>query len=200
VNGGKIRDKVVASYSLLHYARNMYRFLFFILSILSYPVSAVICKTINEQGNVSYADVPAGQCQNQVTLPELSTYAPRPLAETTAPANDRAGTNGDAFAGYTEFLIQQPEQNGTVRNNEGTVPVLVVLEPRLQEDHQLRLVLDGIPVAPPFRTLSATLSGVDRGSHSLQVEVLDGNGNILRSAGPVSFTVHQAIVRKQPRQ
>ena len=200
VTGRKFRHKAVASFSLLHYARSMYRLLFVSLSFVSLPVSAVICKTINEQGNVSYADVPVEQCQNKVKLPELSTYEPRPLTATDTPGSDRAAAAGDDFAGYTELRIQQPAQNGTVRDNAGTVPVLVVLQPPLQEDHRLRLVLDGVPVQPAFRTPSATLTGVDRGSHSLQVEVIDGNGQTLRSAGPVSFTVHQAMLQKQPRR
>jgi hypothetical protein len=165
-----------------------------LLLCISLPAFAVICKTVDDQGNVTYSDIPEAECPNKVRLPELSTFEPRSLPDTgQAQAVDQQAEDATPVA-YSEMRFDQPEEEGTVRSNEGKVPVSVVLEPPLQEGHKLRLLLDGIIVQPSFDSQTVVLSGVERGAHALQAQVIDASGAVLRSAGPLNFTLQRASV------
>lgn len=152
--------------------------------------AAVICKTIEADGTVSYADVPAAECPEQVKLPDYSRYAPRPIPQSAPAESTATGTVVD-FEGYKSLKIIQPELNGTVRNNEGIVPVVLVAEPGFQTGHKLQLRLDGKRVPGDFDGLSVTLNGVNRGSHTLRASIWDANGKRLIESQLLRFMLRQ---------
>jgi hypothetical protein len=161
------------------------------LALCSSPALAVICKTIDADGVVSYSEVPASECPEVVKLPEYSSYTPRPLPATIRDEGSEEPVATEEFSGYTKIAIVAPEQDGTVRDNEGKVMVNVALEPVLQDNHQVRLFIDGQPVPGNFDGTTIELSGVERGTHQLAVEVLDANGSSLLRSDDVSFTLRR---------
>lgn len=177
-----------------------------VLTFLLNPVQAVICKQVDPQGVVSYSDLPRDQCAQPVTLPDYSRYAPRPVSPAPPPASVPAAQSGDdaspdqSFSGYTEMRIEQPAEGASVWNNEGKVPVAVFLAPTLQPGHKIQLLLDGQPAGPPFGSLAAALTNVDRGTHRISAQLLDQEGNVLKEAGPVSFTLHRTSVNRPARR
>ena len=152
--------------------------------------SAVICKTVDAEGGVSYADLPAAECPQAVKLPDYSRYAPRPIQQ---PAKRAAEATGSVvrFERYTSMTIVQPQAGGTVRSNEGKVPVSIALEPALQQGHSVQLFLDGRAVSGSFDAPAIELAGVDRGSHNLQARVVDGSGRRLIESPSVRFTLRK---------
>lgn len=174
------------------------RFLVWALMIVALPAQAVICKIIDENGVVGYTDTPRSECANPVHLPGYSRYAPRPISgapDSSTPQAKKPVAPSPAFAGYTDMRIDDPKDNGTVRNNEGKVPVQISLQPGIQEGHTIRLILDGNPAGDPAESTNIALTNVDRGTHSLSAEVLDQDGKVLRSVGPISFTLHKASIK-----
>jgi len=165
--------------------------LLIIFFILPFPAQAVICKTIDENGVVSYTDTPSTECANPVKLRGYSSYSPRRVDS----SSDRATAAGDdetgeETAGYRSLRMVQPANNSTVRSNEGKVPVQIGLEPGLQQGHRIQILLDGQPVGSPLGATDAVLSGIERGTHQLGAEVLDGDANVVGTVGSVSFTLH----------
>lgn len=172
-----------------------------LLAVAAFPAHAVICKTINEEGVVGYTDTPVNECTTPVKLPEYSRYAPRPLSTpigSSATQDDRSANPPEFFAGYTDMQIETPKNNGTVRSNEGKVPVKVVLRPALQKDHKIQFLLDGKSAGSPSASMAATLTGVTRGTHSLSAQVQNKNGRVLRSAGPIKFTLRKEALEQTP--
>ncbi len=154
---------------------------------------AVICKTVDAEGVVSYADVPAAECPQAIKLPDYSRYAPREIPS-SAPAQPTAqggAAEPQAFTGYRSIQIVQPEANGTVRNNQGTVQVAIAFDPSLQEGHRIKLYLDGGAVPGEFNTPSVELSDVDRGTHSLRAVVSSASGKRLGDSPSVRFTLRR---------
>lgn len=180
----------------MNYPRGM-RLLFILMLLLPcHSALAVVCKTIDAEGHVSYSDVSVSECQNPVRLPESSTYKPRQLPSSILPKQQ---ADSEAFAGYTRMRIAQPETGGTVRSNEGKVAVSVELEPQLQPGHKVRLSLDGVAIQPAFTSQQASLTGIERGTHTIGAEVIAENGTRLFNASSVAFTLRKDAIKPEPR-
>ncbi|HIP53169.1 MAG TPA: DUF4124 domain-containing protein, partial [Chromatiales bacterium] len=98
-----------------------------------------------------------------------STHAATPPREKEEPA----GSPETPVEGYTLFAITQPAQDGTVRSNVGKVQVVLSLEPDLAPDHRFRFYLDGKALEGEFSTAVVEFTNVERGEHSLRVEIVD---------------------------
>ena len=77
-----------------------------------------------------------------------------------------------------------------LRANNGTFTVNVLIKPRLQPPHQLRLVLDDEPYGQPSNVPILQLVNVDRGEHRLAVQVIDGQ-TIIQQSPPVALSVQR---------
>ena len=66
----------------------------------------------------------------------------------------------------------------------------VQIQPKLSPGHRLRLLLDGKPYGQASSSTRLSLTNIDRGEHSLAVEVLSGEQSIQQSS-PVTFTVQR---------
>lgn len=177
----------------------MNKYLSLTLILLPGIAQAVICKTVEPDGSVSYADVAASECLQEVKLPAYSTYTPRKVQPTSAQESSASGTVVP-FVRYESMRIVQPESAGTVRNNEGKVPVSIALVPPLQENHTITLYLDGNAVPGSFDGLAIDLSGVQRGSHSLRAAVFDTSGRRLIESSTTRFTMRQSSINDLPKQ
>jgi hypothetical protein len=167
-------------------------FAFVVACWLPSGAGAVICKTVDADGVVSYSEVPAAECPEAVKLPDYSRYAPRPIDETRfRGAEGSANQSATLFAGYTRMVITQPAANGTVRSNQGEVPVSIELEPGLQPGHKIGLTLDGSSVEGSFASTSLQIGSVERGTHTLRAKVTDEAGRVLILSPSVLFTLRQ---------
>lgn len=162
-----------------------------VLLLLPVTALAVICKSVGEDGVVSYTDVPVGECQQEVKLPDYSRYAPRPIDQPAGNQLSPASGSVVQFVRYESIAIAQPKSGGIVRSNEGKVTVVVALEPALQPGHLVGLTIDGKAVKGAFGGTAIDLSGIDRGTHTLRANVSDADGRILISTAPVRFTLRK---------
>jgi len=184
------RCDTVAPLRRVHYASDMIKTILTAFFLLPGVALAVICKTVDADGVVSYSDVPSAECENRLKLPASSTYAPRPIEQ---PQQQRSGATGSVidFTRYESIRIEQPKQGGIVRSNEGRVTVVVGLQPALQPGHRVSLTVDGLAVGGSFDGLAIEVSGVERGTHTLRASVADANGRLLLSSSPVRFTLRK---------
>ena len=149
-------------------------------------------------GVTHYSDRPVpGAERIQVLSTQKST------GEAT-PANRPAPAPAPAEVRYTRCTVGAPI-NDQVFNNVRTVDVSVVVEPQLQPDHQLQVVLNGQAYTGwPANSLSHTLADLVRGSYTLGVRVLDGNGRPQCEGPIVNFHVRLPTVlapnRRPPAQ
>lgn len=90
--------------------------------------------------------------------------------------------------------IVQPEEQGTVRDNTGSVYVSGKVNPMFERGLRLRLLLDGKPQGEPQSTAVFILRNVDRGEHKLQMELFDQNGKLIAASPVTTFYLHRASV------
>jgi hypothetical protein len=170
----------------------MKRLLVFLV-LITCTVQAEIYKSQNEQGEWVYSDKPSPTAE-RMKLPPLSTYTPPALQ--SAPAQQEEPEDV-----YKSMAFVEPENNATIRDNEGVVDVSVRIEPLLksQQGHKIQYYLDETPYGAPGVVLKLTLKNVERGSHVLSARVLNAGGELVFSATPVTFHVHRESVNNPNR-
>ena len=92
---------------------------------------------------------------------------------------------------YTDIAITQPANEETVHDNEGNVAVQVAVSPSLAPGDRVVVLLDGQP-AGKWADTTLTLSGVERGAHTLEARVVGPGGSMLVASQPITFYVWQA--------
>lgn len=94
---------------------------------------------------------------------------------------------------YTISIVQ-PEEQGTVRDNTGSVYVSGKIMPMFQRGLRVRLLMDGKPQSEPQNNTVFILRDVERGEHKLQMELFDQNGKLIATSPVTTFYLHRASV------
>jgi hypothetical protein len=158
-----------------------------LLILLAASVQADVYKSVNEKGEIVYSDQPAPNAK-RMQLPDLPTYtAP------TIPVFSSAPETAPVASPYKSVKIVAPENDATIRDNQGVVRVQVALNPPLMTKvgHKIQFYLNGEPHGMPVGTPSISFSNLDRGTYTLTTSVLDAKGDVLVSTDPVIFHLHR---------
>jgi len=169
----------------------MKRFLV-LLILLSASVQADVYKSVDENGEVSFSDQPTPNAQ-RMKLPELPTYKAPPVPDFSSSPKT---TPAPVASPYDSVKIVAPENDATIRDNQGVVSVQVALEPPLmiKQGHKIQFYLNGEPHGIPIGTTSISFSNLDRGTYTLTASVVDASGAVLMTSDPVVFHLHQESV------
>jgi len=99
-----------------------------------------------------------------------------------------------ARADAATITINSPQPEETIHDNNGAVAVAVVVRNggAARDALQFRVFLDEQPYGPLQHSLSFTLSGVERGEHTLRVQSVDAAGKAIASSATVKFYMWQA--------
>ena len=154
-------------------------------------VLAAVYKSVDAQGNVVYTDEPQGDAK-PVDLPPLSTIPP-PRSLQQAPAKMSTDEAGPV---YEQVSIVTPANDETLRDNTGNVAVSVALEPALNRaaGHRFQFFLDGQTEGEPKISERTVFQGLDRGTHTVEVAVVDGSGKELMRSAANRFYLHRQSV------
>jgi hypothetical protein len=160
-----------------------------LLLICGTPLGAAeTWRWVDANGVTHYSDRPAPGAER------ITVNAPRPgsvvqpapaTSTTTALPPDRAAVP------YTRCAITSPG-NDEVFNAVNAVSASLALEPALQDNHHVQVMLNGRAVANwPEGALNYTLTDLYRGSYSLFARIVDLDGKMVCSGAPVTFHVRQ---------
>lgn len=158
------------------------------------PAGAQIYQYTDANGNKVFTNQPPDGVQAQtVELQPTNTVGIDTPAK--APA-DATPVGDEASSAYEILALSDLPTEEALRANNGTFNVSVSIRPALRSGHQLQLVLDGKPYGTPSSGTRFTLHEIDRGDHSLAVQVLNGE-RVLQASPPVSFTVQRVHLGKK---
>jgi len=172
--------------------------------IYSGIAGAKFYKSVDEQGNIVYSDTPTPGAE-QLTPPPISTVESKPVPRETseeALKKDPAGTEEPAKkppTKYTKFRMVSPNNDDTIWDNNGAVPVSLSLEPPLDTEngHSVWVYVDGKAVVRKSQSLVQPISGIERGAHKIRAEIRDNNRKTLKRTQNV--TVHLKRASSIPR-
>ena len=166
----------------------MGRTFLYILLLIALPAAAQIYKYTDANGNTVYSDhSPDGVQAQPVELPPLNRVEPQ---APSAPPAPEADNHEPARNAYDILELAGLPSEEALRANNGTFTVQVLIKPRLQPPHQLRLVLDDVPYGQPSNVPILQMVNVDRGEHRLAVQVIDGQ-TIIQQSPPVPLSVQR---------
>ncbi len=166
------------------------RILFLIaLMLVCFSAVAGIYKYVDADGNVHYSDQEQAGAE-EVDLPAAVTYTP----PSTEGVVDKKEPESEKKQGYTGMAIVQPKMNETLRSNNGDVQVAIELKPGLATGDTITIYLDGKAVIKGSGQTSATLTNLDRGSHTLRATVFNKDGIAVISSRSIIFHLQRKAV------
>ena len=163
----------------------MKRSIILITIFLAGFVQADVYKYINKQGKTAYSDTPVKGAEKVIVPPIMTYEAPNIPTKKIVTSEERKELT-EANIPYDHLSIISPIEQGTVRSNQGIVNVTYDLQPALQEEDTVELLLDGV-VQEGFN-----LEGVERGAHVVQVQVIDKNGEVKINSPGVTFYLQRS--------
>jgi len=175
--------------------------LWIVLFCIFSSAHAEVYRWHDEQGRVVYSDeyVPGAEL---VDVSDLPTYTPTPILQPVVAVEEDDATEEDVVPDY-QLSITSPENDQTVRANDGNIDVTVDLTPELdnkERGDQLIVLVDGQQQGSAISEKNFKLTNIDRGTHTLTVSVVDSEGKILKISKAVTFHLQRhAKPRKQPR-
>ena len=143
-----------------------------VLSFLVQATFAGVYKWTDAEGRVHYSDRPVSGAEVQ----EIALPAPSPPEQGEGDEDggeDAQDVEDAASAIYDELAIVSPEEDQTVRSDNGSLDLSLVIRPPLQGDHTIRIEIDGAPITGTVEGTQLSVSGVPYGSHRIQVTIVD---------------------------
>lgn len=166
--------------------------LFSLLALLSTAAAAEIYRYTDANGNTVFTDRPPPGNATPVDLPPANTVQMK-VPEPAVPVEPATTEQPESAQPYRVLRLDGLPEGGVLRANSGSFTVSAQLDPPLRRGHLLHFLFDGEPAAGASTATTLTLQNVDRGAHSLQLEILSGERVVQRSATE-HFTVQRVHV------
>lgn|SRR5690625_4268428 len=160
-----------------------------LMLVLPLAAAAQVYKWQDDSGRWHYTDKPRDGAK-PVDLAPVQVYEP-PSIPPPRRAPQEEQPESEPMLSYSRIAILSPGEGETIREPSGNIGVIVAMEPTLRSGHKVRLLLDGKPVAGPAESTAFTLEHVDRGEHSISVEILDENGQRIGRSQAQTFYLHR---------
>jgi hypothetical protein len=148
-----------------------------------------VYKRVNPDGSVEYSDRPLEDAE-VIKVPKGSTFT-MPAASPARRTPPRP-PSADDVAGYESLEITSPKNDEAIRSNDGRVTALAKSDPTLLEGHRFRWSMDGTILPRKLKDPILLMKEVDRGTHSLEVAIIDGEGKVVISSQKITFHLLRA--------
>lgn len=178
-------------------------FLILGLTLSSSLLAETIYQSVDAAGNPVYSDTPTPNALKKQLEP-LPSYSDQRIEKNKKASHTAVNDSGQATESPAapvfdckSFQVTQPEKEGTIWSNVGDINISLALKPSTLSDQKIVFLLDGKAVLTSNQ-LTAQLTGIDRGAHTLSAELRSADDKLLCSTPSVRFYLHQAIQTSPP--
>jgi len=163
----------------------------------SQSTAQTVYRTVDENGRVTYTDRPPAdnEAEAEAQLPHINTAPDTPTRNQSQP-QPRENRAEQQQVRYEANIIN-PAPESSVPPGQRDLNITVALDQELRDNHFLAYYLNGELVAET-RERQFLVQEIIRGTHQIEVDVLDANGSVLGSANPVTVYVHRTSVINRP--
>lgn len=88
--------------------------------------------------------------------------------------------------------ITKPSHEETVRDNQGRIEISASTQPSPLNNMGYKLILDGIPQGQITKFANFQLTNIDRGAHTIKVQLVDESGKEIASSKSITVFLHRA--------
>ena len=164
-----------------------------VFSPLSIAADMKIYHWVDEDGKIHFSDTAVpGTEQIDVKNNNLLSSGKKDENQGGAIANELSLDDEDKPVITYQATITSPEDDKPLRSNDGTIDIHVVTEPVKENTQKLQLYLDGKKLGSPQISPNLRALNIDRGTHQVQVELLDENGKVLAKTQVVTVHLQRA--------
>jgi hypothetical protein len=149
-----------------------------------YAASSTVYAWKNEQGILVFSDSPKPGAE-EITINTPTNISSS--ADTTI-----ANISPQAIDSNYQIEITQPINKATLRDNTGSVYIAGRVKPIFNNGFRVQLYLDNNPHGSPQAHSMFVLKNIDRGEHSLKMELLDEKGKVIALSNSTTFYMHRA--------
>ena len=142
-----------------------------------------VYKRVNPDGSVEYSDQPIEGAE-VMQVPKGSTFTMPEGIPSRAASTDTKPEETKVV--YDSLEITRPVNDEAIRSNEGKLTALARVTPELASNHRFRWNMDG-EIVQDVNSPELRLNNIDRGSHTLQAEIIDADGKIVISSETITF-------------
>ncbi|WP_417357498.1 DUF4124 domain-containing protein [Gallaecimonas pentaromativorans] len=98
------------------------------------------------------------------------------------------------------ITILSPADEATLRENDGEMSVSVQTQPAMLPGQRVQLFMDGKPLGAARTVSSFVIRDVERGEHSIKVQLIDRSNQIIAESEPHTIYMHRASIFSPSRQ
>ena len=171
--------------------------LFCCLTMPALAATTTIHRWVDAQGVVHFSDQPTGAPGSETitvaTPAKTQSVAPQPSTSSTPTATSQTAPVGS-------IRLVSPANDTQVRENTGRVAIEAEINPLPTDGYYLKVLLDGAVVQQVADSMQTELVNVDRGTHQLELQLLDKNGKLLASSGTSTFHLMRISVLTRPNK
>lgn len=150
-----------------------------------------VYKRVNPDGSVDYSDQPLEDAE-VMNVPEGSTFTMPSASTGSLSSSNRSESSADTSANYESLEISSPKNDEAIRSNEGRVTALAKSDPTLQPGHSYRWTMDGRVLQQEISSPVLQMRSVDRGTHSMEVAIIDAEGKVVIASEKIEFHLLRA--------
>ena len=160
------------------------------------PNTTHLYKTIAPNGTVEFSDSPKVDSKpvtfGKQQLNSTHLLGPKPLGQQYQPS--LVSQNNNNIIHTLELL--SPGNEATIRDNNGSVLIQVILPPALAQKTDLvfTVIVDDKLTFTENKSMF-NIENIPRGSHTIFVQAYDKNGKLIAKSLPITFFMHQARVK-----
>ncbi len=164
----------------------------FIALASSLLAQAEVYKSTDANGNVTYTDQPDKNTR-PVDVRDTNSI---PAVKISEPDKDAAGSPSTETetVTYRSVRVVEPADDSGIPHGPGNFTVSASSKPELAKNHALQLYMDGKAYGEANTTGSFALTNVDRGTHKLNVSVVDAAGKKIKSSKTIKVHVFRPSV------
>ncbi len=144
----------------------------------------------DENGVLVFSDSPRPGAK-QIQVKDKSIKMP---ATNTSILTEELGK--PAKANLFTIQITQPVDQATLRDNNGTVRIIGLVSPQLNNGYLMNLKFNGKSWGKPQRSGRFILRNINRGEHTVMLELLAANGKVVATSEAVTFYLHRHSIIK----
>lgn len=169
-------------------------------NLILLTISLLICSSVfatgkvfvyrDADGTLVFSDTPKSADTEEVKINVGPTVVP---SEDTSILSQSAPSSQPEAITY-QIQLNQPSPEATIRDNTGSVYVSGGITPNFPPGFKVRLLLDGKPYQQPISRATYIMRNIDRGEHTVQMQLLDRSGKVIASSQTTKFYLHRNSV------